>query len=140
MTLPKSAKNKLIKRMADALHKHATSTEKSPLQRLPAETNTPEIAQIQRVIQSPPITTSTNPTAKAILQTKKQTHLRITQNNKPGAVPLIPVHEKPTRRSPRLNPVQYTQSSRLLSPPNRMHRVYHILITPTLFPKKQSIL
>ena len=40
--LPKSYKKKLIKRMADALHKHTTSTEKAPLQRLPIDTNTPE--------------------------------------------------------------------------------------------------
>ena len=92
MTLPKSAKKKLIKRMADALHKHTTSTEKAPLQRLPVETNTPETAQVQRVVQAPPITTSTNPTAKDILQTEQRTHLRTTRNNNPGAVPLIPVH------------------------------------------------
>ena len=41
MALPKSAKNKLLKRMADSLHKLATSTEKAPLQRFPVETNTP---------------------------------------------------------------------------------------------------
>ena len=46
MTLPKSAKKKLIKRMADALNKHATSTEKAPLQRFPVETNTPETAKM----------------------------------------------------------------------------------------------
>ena len=102
--LPKSYKKKLLKLMADALHKLATSTEKAPLQRVPVETNTPHTAQVQRVIQAPPITTSTNPTANAILQTKQRTHQRTTQNNNPGAAPLIPVHEKPARRSPRLNP------------------------------------
>ena len=107
MALQKSAKKKLLKITADALHKLSTSTEKAPLQRLPVETNTPETAQIQRVSQAPPITTSTNPTAKAILQTKQRTHLRITRNNNPGEVPLIPVHKKPTRRSPRLNPGKY---------------------------------
>ena len=80
--------------MADALHKLATSTEKAPLQRVPLETNKPQTAQVQRVIQETTITTSTNPTAKAILQTKQRTHLRTTQNIKPGAVPLIPVHKK----------------------------------------------
>ena len=107
ISLQKSAKKKLLKRMADALHKFATSTEKAPLQRVPVETNTTETAQIQRVSQAPPITTSTNPTSKAILQKKQRTHLNTTQNNKPGAVPLIPVHGKPARRSPRLNPGQY---------------------------------
>ena len=73
--------------MADALHKLATSTEKAPLQRVPVDTNTPITAQVQKVSQAPPITTSTNPTAKAILQTQQRTHLRTTQNNNPGAVP-----------------------------------------------------
>ena len=70
MALQKSAKEKLLKRMADALHKLATPTDKAPLQRVPVETNTPQTAQVQRVSQAPPITTSTNPTEKAILQTK----------------------------------------------------------------------
>ena len=106
--------------MADALHKLATSTEKAPLQRLPVETNTSETAQIQRVRQAPPITTSANPTAKAILKTKQRTHLRTTRNNKTGAVPLIPVHKKPTRQSPRLNPGKYAplQSPMISSKPN----------------------
>ena len=104
MDLQKSAKNKLLKQMTDALHKLATSTEKSPLQRVPVETNTPITAQVQRVIQAPSITTSTNTTEKAILQTQQRTHMRTTQKNKPGAVPLYPVHEKPARQSPCLNP------------------------------------
>ena len=78
MALPKSAKKKLLKRMAYALHKLATSTEKAPFQRFPVDTNTPETAKIQRVSQAPPITTLTNPTEKAILQTKQQRHLRTT--------------------------------------------------------------
>ena len=93
--------------MTDALHKLVTSTEKAPLQMLPVETNTPETAQIQRVSQAPPITTSTNSTANAILQTEQRTNLCTIGNNKPGAVPLIPVHKKPTRQSPRLNTGQY---------------------------------
>ena len=71
MALQNPSKKKLLKRMADDLHKLETSTEKAPLQRLPIDTNTPERAKIQRVSQAPPITTSTNPTAKAILQTKQ---------------------------------------------------------------------
>ena len=120
MALPKSSKKKLLKLMAYALHKLATYTEKAPLQKLPVETNTPETAQIKRVRQAPPITTSTNPTSKDILQTKQRTHLRTKRNNKPGAVPLIPVHEKPARRSPCLNPGQYAslQSSMVSSKPN----------------------
>ena len=94
--------------MADALHKLATSTEKAPLERVPVETNTPETAQTQRVSQAPPITTSTNPTSNAILQTKQLTHLHTIRNNKPGVVPLIPVQEKHAMQSPRLNPGQYS--------------------------------
>ena len=97
MDLQKSSKKKLLKQMADDLHKLATSTEKVSLQRVPVETNKPQTAQVQRVIQAPPITTSTNPTAKAILQTQKQTHLRTARNNKPCEVPLMLVHEKPAR-------------------------------------------
>ena len=93
--------------MVDALHKLTTSTEKEPLQSLTVETNTPDTAQIKRVIQEPPITTSTNPTSKDTFQTKKLTHLRTIQNNKSGAVPLVPVHKNPTRRSSSLNPGQY---------------------------------
>ena len=126
MALQKSAKKKLLKRMADALHTLATSTEKSPLQRLPVDTNIPETAQIQRVSQAPPITTSTNPTENAILQTKQRTHQRTTQNNNPGAVPLIPVHEKPARRSTRLNPVHYApiQLPMISSKPNSLRIPY----------------
>ena len=89
--LQNSAKNQLLKQMADALHKLATSTDKAPLQRVPVETNTPITAKVQSLIQAPPITTSTNPTTKAVLQTQQRTHLRTTQNNNPGAVPLFPV-------------------------------------------------
>ena len=71
MDLQKSAKKKLLKQMADALHKLATSTEKAPLQRVQLETNKPQTAQFQRVSQAPTITTSTNPTAKAVLQTQQ---------------------------------------------------------------------
>ena len=120
MDLQKSAKKKLLKQMADALHKLATSTEKAPLQRVTVDTNTPQTSQVQRVSQATPITTSTNPTAKAILQTQQQTHMRTTRNNKPGAVPVIPVHKKPARRSPHLNPGQNdpNQSPRISSKPN----------------------
>ena len=120
MDLQKSEKKKLLKQMAYAFHKLATSTEKAPLQRVQVETNTPQTAQVQRVIQAPPITTSTNPTATAILKTQQRTHLRTTRNNKPDVVPLIPVHEKPARRSPRLNPGQYApnQSPMISSKPN----------------------
>ena len=120
MDLQKSAKKKLLKQMADALHKLATSTEKAPFQRVPVQTNTPITAQVQRVSQAPPITTSTNKTSKAILQTQQQTHLHTTQNNKPGAVPLFPVHKKPARRSTHLNTGQYVpiQSPMISSKPN----------------------
>ena len=122
MDFQKSAKKKLLKKMADSLHKIATYTEKAPLQRVPVDTNTPQTSQVQRVIQAPPITTSTNPTANAILQTQQQTHLRTTRNNNPGAVPLTPVHEKPARQSPRLNPGQYAQkqSPMISSKPNSL--------------------
>ena len=118
--LQNSAKKILLKKMADDLHKLATSTEKALLQRVPVETNTPHISQVQRVSQAPPITTSTNPTANAILQTQQRTHMCTTRNNKPGAVPLILVHKKPARRSPRLNPGQYApnQSPLISSKPN----------------------
>ena len=86
MALQTPPKKKLLKRMSDTLNKLATSTEKAPLQRVPVQTNTPQTSKVQRVSQAPPITTSTNPTEKAILQTKQRTHLRTTQNNKPGAV------------------------------------------------------
>ena len=106
--------------MADVLHKLATSTDKARLERVPVETNTPETAQTQRVCQAPPITTSTNPTAKSILQTKQLTHLHTTQNNKLGAVPFIPAHKISARRSPRLNPGHYAplQSPMISSKPN----------------------
>ena len=140
MALQKSAKKKLLKRMTDALHKLATSTEKEPLQRVPVDTNTTQTSQVQRVSQEPLITTPTNPTAKAILKKKQWTHLRTTKNNKPGAVPLIPVHGKTARRQIPSILGSMTQSNCLWYPPNRIHCGYHISITPTLFTKKQSIL
>ena len=97
MDLQKSDKKKPLKQIADALYKLAKSTEKAPLQRVSVETNTPITAQVKRVIQALPITTSTNPTANAILKTQQRTHLCTTRNNNPGAVPLFPVHEKSAR-------------------------------------------
>ena len=140
MALQRSAKNKLLKRLADDFHKLATSTEKAPIQRVPVSTNPSETAQIQRVSQAPPITTSTNPTSKAILQTKQRTHLHNTQHNKPGAVPLIPVYKKPPRRSPCLNPGQYApiQSPVISSKPNSSRIPY--FNHSHIFLKKQSIL
>ena len=79
MALQKSAKKKLLKQMSDAIHKLATSTEKAPLKRVRVDTNTPQTAQAQRASQALPNTTSTNPAAKAILQTHQQTHLRTTK-------------------------------------------------------------
>ena len=92
MALKKSPKKKLLKRMEDALHKLVTSQESAP---------------IQRVSLAPPVTTSTNPTARATLQASLSTHLCTTRNNTPGTVPLITVQEQPTIKSPRLNPGQY---------------------------------
>ena len=112
--------------MADALHKLSTSTEKAPLQSLPLEANTPETAQVQRMSQARPIITSTNPTANSILQTKQLTYLLTIQNNNPCAVPLIPVHKKPSSQSPRLNPGQYAplQSPMISSKPNSLRLPY----------------
>ena len=63
MALKKPHKKKLLKRMADALHKMATSQEASPIQRVPEAENEQETEPVQRVRLAPPVTTSTNLTA-----------------------------------------------------------------------------
>ena len=92
MALKKSPKKKLLKRMAYALHKLATSQETAP---------------IERVSLAPPVTYSTNPTARATLQASLRTYFRTTRKNTPDMVPLVRIQEQPTRKSPRLNPGQY---------------------------------
>ena len=108
MALKKYPKKKLLKHMADALQKLATSQEAAPIQRVPAAETETETEPLQRVSLAPPVTTSTNPTARATLQASLRTHLCTTRNNTPGTFPLITVQEQPTRKSPRLNPSHYS--------------------------------
>ena len=96
MALKKSPKKKLLKQMADALQKLATSQEAAPIQRVPEAETDPETEPLQRVSLATPVTTSTNPTARATLQEMLRTHLRTTRKNNPVTVPLIKVQEQPT--------------------------------------------
>ena len=48
---------------------------------------------MQRVAASPPIKTTTNPTAQVSLQAKPCTYQRKTRNNRPGS---LPPHHKPS--------------------------------------------
>ena len=102
MDLKKYHKKKLLKRMADALHKLATSQEAAPIQRVPEAETEQETEPFQSVSLAPPVTTSKNLTARTTLQTSLRTHLRTKSYNTPGTVPLITAQEQPTRiRRPR---------------------------------------
>ena len=97
------AKKLILTKLAAALQSLAASTAPQPIQRV-AEPDPKEERSIQRVNQSPTITTSTNPTAPRTLKAKPHTHLRKTRANTPKMVPPI-VNPMPlptgVRRSPR---------------------------------------
>ena len=79
------AKKLILTKLTAAMQSLAASTAPQPIQRL-AEPDPEEGRSIQRVNQSPTITTSTNPTAPRTLKAKPRTHLRKTRANTPKTV------------------------------------------------------
>eukprot|EP00804_Cyclotella_cryptica_P004885 CCRYP_004953-RA/>CCRYP_004953-RA protein AED:0.21 eAED:0.22 QI:0/0/0/1/0.5/0.33/3/0/1060 len=81
-----------------------------PEQRVATEGDTTEhpanALPIQRVVEHPTVTTSTNPTDPKQLRATPRTHQRATRHNVPNSLPTIinPVNEHTPRRSMRLAP------------------------------------
>jgi len=68
----------MLQKLAQALSRFATSMDP------PSTTKRVGVTHV-----APPVTTSTNPTDRQVLQVTTQTHQRVTRNNTPGAVPII---------------------------------------------------
>eukprot|EP00804_Cyclotella_cryptica_P022671 CCRYP_012468-RA/>CCRYP_012468-RA protein AED:0.28 eAED:0.27 QI:0/0/0/1/0/0/4/0/650 len=88
-TLDKPTKRKLLKKIARALDILNTT----PEQRVATEGDTTEhpanALPIQRVIEHPTVTTSTNPTDPKELRANPRTHQRATRHNVPNSLPAI---------------------------------------------------
>ena len=94
-------KQKILKQLATTLRECATN---NPLQRVSKSPTSEGEPPVQRVAASPPITTSTNPTAPRTLQEKPRSHQQKKRNNTPGAVPAIITPPKETRTSLQFHP------------------------------------
>eukprot|EP00804_Cyclotella_cryptica_P014738 CCRYP_021242-RA/>CCRYP_021242-RA protein AED:0.23 eAED:0.23 QI:0/0/0/1/1/1/2/0/599 len=105
-TLNKPAKRKFLKKIAKALDILNTT----PEQRVASEGETTDhpahALPIQRVVEHPAVTTSTNPTDPKELRAKPRTHQRTTRHNIPNSLPAIinPVNDHTPCRSQRLAP------------------------------------
>eukprot|EP00804_Cyclotella_cryptica_P001099 CCRYP_008385-RA/>CCRYP_008385-RA protein AED:0.18 eAED:0.13 QI:0/0/0/1/0.4/0.16/6/0/1406 len=105
-TLDKPTKRKFLKKITRALDILNTR----PEQRVATEGDTTEhpanALPIQRVVEHPTVTTSTNPTDPKQLHATPRTHQRATRHNIPNSLPTIinPVNEHTPRRSMRLAP------------------------------------
>ena len=76
--LPKKSKKRMLQKLAQALAQFATSMDP------PSTTQRVGVTYV-----SPPVTTSTNPTDRRVLQATTRTHQRVTRNNTPGGVSII---------------------------------------------------
>ena len=94
--MKKPAKSKLLKKMAKALRQLSTGTQPQNSEGGVISPLVSRDDEIQRV-DAPLITTSTNPTAPRVLNTKPRTHQCTTRANTQGLVPTI-VNEEPTQQ------------------------------------------
>eukprot|EP00804_Cyclotella_cryptica_P016363 CCRYP_009915-RA/>CCRYP_009915-RA protein AED:0.19 eAED:0.12 QI:0/0/0/1/0/0/2/0/920 len=105
-TLDKPTKRKFLEKIARALDILNTR----PEQRVTTEGDTTEhpanALPIQRVVEHPTVTTSTNPTDPKELRAKPRTHQRATRHNVPNSLPPIinPVNEHTPHYSMQLAP------------------------------------
>eukprot|EP00804_Cyclotella_cryptica_P013523 CCRYP_017243-RA/>CCRYP_017243-RA protein AED:0.41 eAED:0.30 QI:0/0/0/1/1/1/5/0/1642 len=103
-TLDKPTKRKFLKKIAKALE----IINSPPQQRVASEgdttTHPTNEGPLQRVVEHPTVTTSTNPTDPRELRTAPRTHHRTTRNNVPHSLPPIvnPANKGTPRRSLRL--------------------------------------
>eukprot|EP00804_Cyclotella_cryptica_P017050 CCRYP_003285-RA/>CCRYP_003285-RA protein AED:0.19 eAED:0.21 QI:0/0/0/1/1/1/2/0/900 len=104
--LDKPTKRKFLKKVAKALDILNTT----PEQRVATQDETTDhpanALPIQRVVEHPPVTTSTNPTDHKALRAKPRTHQCAMRNNVPNSLPAIinPVNDHTPRQFMRLAP------------------------------------
>ena len=86
-SLSRPAKSNILKKISKYLCTLATIKLDPPLQRVDISPTSEGEQSILRVGATPPVTTSTNPTALRILREKPRTHQQQPRNNTPGATP-----------------------------------------------------
>eukprot|EP00804_Cyclotella_cryptica_P029536 CCRYP_020583-RA/>CCRYP_020583-RA protein AED:0.35 eAED:0.26 QI:0/-1/0/1/-1/1/1/0/1386 len=109
-TLNKPAKRTFLKKVAKALEVLATTPQPTSPTSEGVQNSEGDATNIvfQRVPDSPQVTTSNNPTNPTMIKTSQRVHQRHTRANTPGQLPAIinPANDgPPTRRSPRLSPI-----------------------------------
>ena len=116
-SLDKKAKRRLLKAMAVSMENLATKAD-APPQRVDVPATSEGDPRGQRVGPSPPVTTTTNPTAPAVVQIAPRTHQRNTRHNTPGITTPIERPAVTKRKSPRLNAGGIDNSPTFNSVPN----------------------
>eukprot|EP00804_Cyclotella_cryptica_P005555 CCRYP_003060-RA/>CCRYP_003060-RA protein AED:0.28 eAED:0.31 QI:0/0/0/1/0/0/4/0/813 len=103
-TLDKPTKRKFLKKIARALDILNSTPEQRVTSGGDTTTHPANKLPMQRVVEHPTVTTSTNPTDPRELRVKPRTHQRTTRHNVPNSLPPIinPVNEDKPRRSMRL--------------------------------------